>query len=446
VGGQCAKRGRKFFDANNNNQDDGEPGLPGWQICAFDAVTGVQVGACQVTDATGAYAFTNLTCDQTYKFCEVLQGGWTQTFPVLDGDSTIVSCEGLVGPGPLGTVGYQETLVSGQTLEGNDFGNFREEGECPKFPSLAADAAITIDPDNETQIQDAINALGEGQTLLILPHLGVKTENIVIDKRVHVVGCSIVLTAADPNAPVVQIGAGAADGSTTDLHATGSTVAGYQLDGSGHLVKNARAFGNAIGFHITSGASNNKIVGAQGTVGNGTGILIDGDGNLVDSASAVSNNTGAGAVIGSEGSGNTIKKSTFIGNGEQGIRVEGTDNTISENKAYSNGLDGILVTGDGNSLLKNVSGDIGKGNALNGIAVTGNTGPLTENTARSNGVDGFSIAGTGHTLTKNVGGGTAAQENTACQFDIGAGNVDGGQNKANGTSFAFGAGAVCVDP
>jgi parallel beta-helix repeat protein len=275
----------------------------------------------------------------------------------------------------------------------------------------------------------------------------VKTENIVIDKRVNVVGCSITLSAADVGAPVVRIGAGAAGGKTTDVHATGSTVAGYQIDGDNHLIKNTRAFGNKIGFHITSLASGNRIVGAQGTVDNATGILIDGDHNVVDSASAVSSNTGVGALISSQGDGNTIKKSTFIDNGLQGIRVDGTNNIISENKVYSSGQDGILVTGSGNSLLKNLSGDIGKGNGLNGIAVSGSTGPLKENTARSNAENGFLITGTGHTLTKNVGGGTPAQQNGTCQFVIDAGNTDGGQNKANNVQFAFGnAGETCVDP
>jgi parallel beta-helix repeat protein len=445
----CPKRGRKFFDVNNNGQDDSEPGLAGWQICAFDN-TGMLVGQCQTTNGSGNYEFTTLTCDQTYTFCEVLQPGWTQTFPNQVGGNVVNTCSTFQGaPGPLATFGYQETLTTGQVFEGNDFGNFMRppDGDCPKFPNLQADVTITIDPNNPTQIQTAINNLGVGQTLLILPHLGTKTENIVINKRVDVIGCSITLSPANVGAPVVTINAGAAFGSTTDVHATGSTVAGYQINGSNHLVKNVRSFGNAIGFHITSSATGNRIVGAQGTVGNGIGILIDGDGNLVDTASDVSRNAGEGARISSQGSGNTIKKSTFTENGLQGIRVDGMNNSISENKVYSNGQDGILVTGSANSLVKNLAGDSGKGNGLNGISVTGNTGPLTENTARANGTNGFSITGTGHILSKNVGGGSPGQENVACQFVIGAGNADGGDNEANNTAFGFtNAGDACVDP
>jgi parallel beta-helix repeat protein len=445
---ECRKSGRKFRDVNNNNQDDGEPGLSGWQICAFDSA-GMLVGQCQVTNGNGNYEFADLTCDQTYTFCEVLQPGWIQTFPNQVGGNVVNTCSTLVGaPGPLGPFGYQETLASGQVFEDNDFGNFMDgDGDCPKFPDLVADVTITIDPSNPTQIQNAINSLGVGQKLLILPHLGTKTENIVINKRVEVFGCSITLSPANVGAPVVTIGTGAADGTTTDVHATGSTVAGYQINGSNHLVKNVRAFGNAIGFHITSGATGNRIVGAQGTVGNGIGILIDGDGNTVDTASDVSNNVAEGARISSQGSGNTIKKSTFTENGLQGIRVDGMNNSISENKVYSNGQDGILVTGSANSLVKNTAGDSGKGNGLNGISVTGNTGPLTENTARANGTNGFSITGMGHTLSKNVGGGSPGQENALCQFVIGAGNADGADNEANNMVFGFtNAGAACVDP
>jgi hypothetical protein len=87
----------------------------------------------------------------------------------------VVSCAGIEPVIVLGPLGYRETLVANVPSEGNDFGNHQEQGECPKFPDLTADVTITIDPGNPTQIQDAINALPMGQTLLILPHLGTKT-------------------------------------------------------------------------------------------------------------------------------------------------------------------------------------------------------------------------------------------------------------------------------
>ena len=62
-----------------------------------------------VTDADGNYSITGIYAG-TWKIREVLQDGWTCTFP-LDDD----------GKGCY----YEETFVSGSAFEGNDFGNFR---------------------------------------------------------------------------------------------------------------------------------------------------------------------------------------------------------------------------------------------------------------------------------------------------------------------------------
>ena len=72
---------------------------------------------------------------------------------------------------------------------------------------------------------------------------------------------------------------------------------------------------------------------------------------------------------------------------------------------------------------------------------------MTENTARANGKNGIEVTGTGHNLSKNTAGGDAQQANVLCEFVIGASNLNGGSNKANGQSFSFGAGGVaCVNP
>jgi parallel beta-helix repeat protein len=443
--GPCVKRGTKFQDLDGNGlpREAGEPGLGGWKIRAYSQPGNVFVAEV-TTAADGTYEFPNLTC-ATFTFCEVLQPTWQQTFPAAAGGE-VVSCAGIDPTVELGPLGYQETLVATAPSEGNDFGNFLQ-GECPKFPGLQVNKTITIDPKNATQIQDAINALPVGQTLLIMPHLGKKTENITINKSVKVVGCSITLQADNVSAPVVTIQAGAINGSTTDVHATGSTVAGYKIEGTKHLVKNVRSFDNAIGFWITDTGNGNQVVGAQGTTGNGIGFRIDGDGNLVDSATDVSGSTSHGAQLTSTATGNTIKKSTFTGNSGEGILVEGSGNIVSENKLYSNVLNGIRVTAASTQLIKNLAGDKGKGNGLDGILVSGNSDPLTENTARSNGKNGIEVTGTGHNLSKNTAGGDAQQANTGCEFVIGVSNQNGGSNKANGQSFSFGAGgAACVNP
>lgn len=441
--GDCIKRGTKFRDVDGDGvREPGDTGLVGWRIRAYTAA-GFETEVTTLAD--GSYEFNTLQCGVEYTFCEVLLSTWTETFPPALGGK-VVSCVGLE-PDPtivLGPRGYQETLVQGVPSENNDFGNF-VGGACPKFPGMTADVTITIDPNDPTQIQTAINALLVDKTLLILPLNGKKTERITIDKRIKVFGCSITLDGANGSGPVVTIGAGAAKGTTTDVHATGTTGAGYLIAGQNHTVKNVRSFGNGIGFLITG--SGNTVLGAQGTTGNVIGFKIEGSGNTVDSASGVTGNTSHGAQLTSSASGNTIKKSTFTGNSGEGIFVQGTGNIISENKLYSNVLNGINVTGASTQILKNLAGDKGKGNGLDGIRVSGTGGPLTENTARSNVKNGIEVTGTGHSLTKNTAGGDAQQANTLCEFVIGASNFDGGSNKANGQSFSFdNGGDSCVNP
>ena len=156
---------------------------------------------------------------------------------------------------------------------------------------------------------------------------------------------------------MVTIGAGAANGSTTDVHATGSTVAGYKLEGSSHLVKNVRSFDNAIGFWITG--NSNHVHGALGTTGNGIGFKIDGNGNTLDTNNGVEKNLGDGVLI--TGDGNTVKKYTVRSNGGNGIKVEATANgtILSEDKAYTNALNGYHVLGTNTKLSKNIASDNG---------------------------------------------------------------------------------------
>ncbi|NBC16994.1 MAG: T9SS type A sorting domain-containing protein [Bacteroidetes bacterium] len=98
---QVGLSGTKFEDLNANGQRDaGEPGLEGWTIQLDD-------GSSTTTDANGAYGFTNLE-PGTYTVSEVLQQGWTQSFPE----------EG----------SYTVTLEAGEFREGLDFGNYRPVG------------------------------------------------------------------------------------------------------------------------------------------------------------------------------------------------------------------------------------------------------------------------------------------------------------------------------
>ena len=162
AGELCNKSGRKFNDLNGVARTPA-PWLPAGRS-ASSIVSGT-LGPCQVTGANGVYAFTNLACGEEFTFCEVLQPGWTQTFPTLpSADPRIVSCQGLVGPGPLGPVGYQETLVEGVPSENNDFGNVQEV-DCPE--DRDAVCTIKVGAGGAATVQGAYNGASDNDVICL---------------------------------------------------------------------------------------------------------------------------------------------------------------------------------------------------------------------------------------------------------------------------------------
>ncbi len=114
-------RGTKFNDTNGNGQrDPGEPGLEGWQIILQD--TNGKMLTTTTTDANGDYAFTRLE-PGAYEVDEVVQSGWRQTYPEIDG-----------GPG-VWVIGLEPEA----TLDEIDFGNVRE-GTPPEYEEEHGDA------------------------------------------------------------------------------------------------------------------------------------------------------------------------------------------------------------------------------------------------------------------------------------------------------------------
>jgi hypothetical protein len=446
------KSGVKFHDLNGNGvQDPGDPGLIGWTIHLFNPATKVLL---QSTVTAAANAGPPATPDGFYSFfaldpgsytvCEAQQAGWQQTAP-LPGSvpppvgETLANCAPFAAANSLtlGPRGYNFTITANEVFSNNDFGNF-QPGSCLKFPTLTPTSTFLLNAD-PTQIQKIIDAASTNDVILLLPQNAVKTESITINKKIQLIGCSITLNSAT-GGPVVTITSGANGGLTKDIHATGSTVAGYKIEGSNHAIVNVRAFKNAIGFWITG--NSNVVTGALGTLGNGTGVRIDGSGNVLDTNNGVDNSTGDGVVIGAGATGNTVKKYTVRGSGGNGFKVEAgaplSLNVLSENKAYSNGLNGYLILGGDTTMSKNIAGDIGTGNAGDGIRVVGNNGPMTENVSKANGLVGIRVTGTGHKLTKNKSGGTSNQNNGSCQYVVGGSNVNGGSNtSSNGATFTF---------
>ncbi len=118
----ATKAGFKFEDANNNNAyDPGETKLSGWQIRLFGTDgMGKQVDLTDTTDGNGLYSFS--VPPGNYFVCEIMDGhpDWTQTYPNDGYDCSLNN--NLVTYGPYG---YEITLVSDQTDDDNNFGNYQ---------------------------------------------------------------------------------------------------------------------------------------------------------------------------------------------------------------------------------------------------------------------------------------------------------------------------------
>jgi hypothetical protein len=92
--------GNVFLDMNgNSSKDEGESGLQNWSISISGPVT-----TSSTTDENGNYTFTNLLAGD-YTVSEVVQNGWTQTYPSE-------------------TLTYSVNIISGANSTEKNFGNF----------------------------------------------------------------------------------------------------------------------------------------------------------------------------------------------------------------------------------------------------------------------------------------------------------------------------------
>jgi len=137
--------GMKFNDLNGNGVNDAEPGLDGWTI----TLTGGNGTMTTTTAANGSYSFTGLAAG-TYTVTETLQTGWIQTMP--------------------STGTYTVTIISGDVITGQDFGNF-QPGEVygMKFNDL-----------NGNGVNDAESGLG-GWTITLTGLTGTLNTTTAVD-------------------------------------------------------------------------------------------------------------------------------------------------------------------------------------------------------------------------------------------------------------------------
>jgi len=351
----CQKQGRKFNDIA------GQPGLANWQICAFDSTTKTQVSCATTTAPNGAYSFTfsGATCTTSLTFCEVLQPNFTQTFPTLPSvDPTIVSCQGFVGPGPLGPVGYKETIGVNNTSTGNDFGNTGTTVPgCPENPSAVC--TIKVGAGGVPTVQQAYNNASNGAVICIFANT---IENVVLGgaKSLTITQCTVGrVTAASNQLPVWTL---SSSGKLTVIgaDAQNGTIGWLIAGGGGHDVRGVRSTGaSQIGIDITSG---NNLVSFNAVSGSPRGVRIEGQSNDVRGGT-VSGITGNGVEI--TGNNNSFRTATVRQNSGAGIVVSGTGNTLDANRVNGNTGIGIHInaTATGTNLKSNLSGSPENGGA-----------------------------------------------------------------------------------
>lgn len=370
------KSGQKFNDTAGDGIKDPpatDPPLPGWEIRVFDTATKVLVNF-KITDGSGNYEFD--LAPGSYTVCEVLQAGWTQTFPPALGGE-VVDCAPF-GAG-LGPRGYSITLASGQNDTGNDFGNHQEQAVgCPQDPNVtltrvvdatgAAHGGLPVHLTLQAAFNAAAAAAGE-----IIGMFSNLTESVTLNdaKTLKITQCTAArLTAANANAPVVDI---TSTGKITivSLETLGGTI-GFRVAGNGgHTLKSVRA-GQASQFGILV-VSNSNSVNWNSVHDNAVGVGVTGNLNTL-SGSRVENNTGDGVQL--SGNTNTLSNPLIQNNGGNGILVTGTSNVLKSNKTNSNTLDGIKTAASAtgtkfNSNSSNTDGAHENGGAEYNLGVAG---------------------------------------------------------------------------
>jgi parallel beta helix pectate lyase-like protein len=339
------------------------------------------------------------------------------------------------------------------------------KGLAERFPSNhGPDIVVRVDLGQsiQTAIDTATDVNGDGYIIVAAVNsgsgapYGTTAQRIVIDRAYPLpfglFGCS--LSLRDP-APVderptahITLSAAAPDLFVMDLHATGSSVVGWLVEGNGRYLRNAYAKNNAVGYWFSG--DGNTLHNGTAEANSGIGILVDGDGNTVKDTRVMANG-GHGIMV--TGDSNSLLKNLVgdrgNGNGGTGIAVTGAGTLVQENKVHGNAGDGIEVTGgtaaSPNVIKLNAAGDKARGNGGNGIHVhddvgngTPNAVEVERNTVRSNALNGIFIAAgaTGHELKGNVSGDTSPELNNGdCEFLVADGNLNATGNKANGVTI-----------
>ena len=170
----------------------------------------------------------------------------------------------------------------------------------------------------------------------------------------------------------------------------GFNGSGVNLSGSGHVVTDVKAEGNALhGIQVFVGS----IVERCTVTGNGL------HGITTDTSCA-------------------IKDNVCTGNGSDGIHVR-QSGTVLQNTCNGNGADGIVTEGGSTAIQNNCSG-----NAGNGIACVGSNNSIVDNTCLQKEVGGINLGsvGSNYAAQNKLGGNVTAIVNAGGNT-LGAGDL-----------------------
>lgn len=222
----------------------------------------------------------------------------------------------------------------------------------PSKVTLSPGTDITVDDDDGADynsIQDAINAAKDGDTIFV--YSGTYLENVVVDKRINLIGEEKDITIIDgqKNSDVVYINASGVEVNSFTIQHAGSTIspkrdAGIDISPqcSNVTIKNCKIVNCNTGIYLHGISSiNNRFIDCS-ISDHWVGFYIDGSSKNEIISCVVSNNEHCGVWLISS-SNNTISKCIFSYNG-RGVwfLVSSNYNEITKCIFANNGL-GITI-------------------------------------------------------------------------------------------------------